>query len=265
MASPTDTGTSSRQFVRFVGLLAILTAPFYALGATVDTRLPTNLPVSSLMFICPMVATLVLTHRASGSASVRALLRRTVDPTDLRRNLRYLPAVLVVPAVMAVSYWLIRLAGRQLPLRPSPLSAIVVGFVAFLIGAAAEETAWTGYSLDPLQSRWGAVTASLLIGVVWAAWHVMPWLQVHSVTWTAGQFLFTIASRVLIVWLYNKAGSSVLFAVLFHAVSNLAYGLFPGGATHYDPVVAGPLLAVVALAAVPSLARQNVRSRTCSA
>ncbi len=256
MAFPMETSVPPRQFSRFLGLLAILSAPYYALGAVVDTMLPANLPVSSLMFICPLLATLALTHRASGSAGLWVLLRRTVDPSALLRNLKYLPVLLVVPAVMVVSYWLMRLGGRQLPHPRISLSAVVVGLVVFFVTAVAEEIAWTGYLLDSVRERRGALLAGLLIGGVWAAWHVMPWLKTHSVAWTTGQFVFTVASRVLMVWLYGKAGGSILAVVLLHDLSNVAYTLFPIDGSYYDPLVVGPITAVVTLAVVPSLARQ---------
>lgn len=104
-----------------------------------------------------------------------------------------------------------------------------------------------GYAADPLQDRWGALKASLLLGTVGALWHVVPLVQAHhGAAWIAWKCLETLAARVLIVWLYNNTGESLFAAVLFHALSNVGVALFPNGGSHYDPAVAGVLTAIAA-------------------
>ncbi|MGD2134375.1 MAG: hypothetical protein PVI23_16415 [Maricaulaceae bacterium] len=52
------------------------------------------------------------------------------------------------------------------------------------------------------------------------------------------------------VWLTNAAGRSVFSAVLFHAMSNLAFFLFPNLGSHYDPRVTTPILVAAAVGVV---------------
>src|SRR5690606_13830659 len=54
------------------------------------------------------------------------------------------------------------------------------------------------------------------------------------------------ALRVLIVWLHRSAGRSVWAAALFHATVNLSFFAFPNGGSHYDPCLAGLLVALTA-------------------
>jgi membrane protease YdiL (CAAX protease family) len=42
-----------------------------------------------------------------------------------------------------------------------------------------EELGWSGYAIDLLQARWGALGAGILLGSVWAVWHFVPLAQVH--------------------------------------------------------------------------------------
>jgi hypothetical protein len=83
-----------------------------------------------------------------------------------------------------------------------------------------------------------------LLRLVWATWHIAPLVQAHRPpTWIAWWCLFTVASRVLIVWLYNNTGKSVFAAALYHAVSNVSTILFH---SYYDPRITGLIVAFAA-------------------
>lgn len=147
----------------------------------------------------------------------------------------------------------VRVRGSRVDARPVPAPTVTVVAVAlyalvFLIAATCEEMGWSAYAVDPLQDRWDAIRASLLIGGVWAAWHIIPWLQVRTLPWVAWQCLFTVAARVLIVWIYNGAGRSVPAAIIFHAMINVCYGVWAGA---YPPMPVAVLTtaATVAVAA----------------
>ena len=59
-----------------------------------------------------------------------------------------------------------------------------------------------------------------------------------------------MANRVLITWLYNNTGGSVFVAVLFHAMINVTWQLFPINGSYYDPRVTGLITAAVAVIVV---------------
>lgn len=59
--------------------------------------------------------------------------------------------------------------------------------------------------------------------------------------------LGTVAARIIIVWLYNNAGSSVFVAALFHTTINVTWQLFPIQGSFYDPRVTGLITAAVAV------------------
>lgn len=117
----------------------------------------------------------------------------------------------------------------------------------FLLAAASEEVGWTGYATDPLQERLSPLRASLLLGVIWALFHVIPWFQVHGAIWTGGQALATIVFRVVMVQLYNRTGRSVLAPILFHALINVSSSLMPTIAWFWTPWVMAAVTLVPAL------------------
>ncbi|MEJ7685149.1 MAG: CPBP family intramembrane glutamic endopeptidase [Segetibacter sp.] len=121
-------------------------------------------------------------------------------------------------------------------------------FCVFFITAAGEEAGWMGYSIEQMQNHWGALKASLILGLVWAVWHIIPYIQAHhNATWIVWQCLFTVAARVIIVWFYNNTGKSVFAVILFHTMSNVRTFVFPNYGSHYNPVVTGAIMTIIAV------------------
>lgn len=152
-----------------------------------------------------------------------------------------------MPAIMLLSYLAMRLIERPLPEPQIPFLEIPLFFALFFIPAVCEEAGWMGYAFEPIQNKVGASRAGILIGFVWGMWHFIGWyFQTHNtLTWTAGQFISTVALRIIIVWLYNNTGKSVFAAVLFHDMMNVSEFLFPNYGSHYDPVITGVITAIV--------------------
>ena len=229
----------------FFLLLFALSIPFLFLAAT-PLPGPLNLPVSALMLVCPGLAAAILTYREEGGGGVARLLSRVADFRKIRA-VWYLPVLLLMPAILLLSYGAMLLIGRPLPVDPFVQYLLIPVFIPlFFIAAAFEEVGWMGYAADPLQERRSALTTALIIGIVWAGWHLIPWLLLNGPVWAAGQSLSTVALRVVIVWLYNNTGGSVFAATLFHGMMNVAGFSFPNYGSHYDPVVTGAIGAAVA-------------------
>ena len=120
--------------------------------------------------------------------------------------------------------------GRALP---SP--ALFVGLFLFsmvLSGGLNEEPGWRGFAQARLNERYGALRASLLIGVVWAGWHLPYFLApvtpqssfplVNQLGWLGG--ILTLS--VILAWVYNSTGS-VLVVMALHAMANTADVVIP--------------------------------------
>ena len=250
MARTPNTSTEQRRSpLLFFSLTFALSLPFWWLGASIPLEIAPGLPLSSLGVFCPAMAALLLAYRENGSAGAIALLKRSFDLRRIETKIWYAPVVLLMPGVMAASYGLMRAMGVPLPPPQFPVLAPLVLLMAFFVTALGEELGWSGYVIDPMQERWGALGASVLVGLVWCVWHFVPLLQAHrSSAWIAWWCLGTVAVRVLIVWLYNNTGKSVFAAALFHATQNVTWLLFPIYGSHYDPRVTGSLLALLAAA-----------------
>ena len=249
-AAPTTT-RGHQPLLPFFVLVLALSVPFWLISALTGRQLLEGLPISALMAICPAIAASILVYRERKFAGVTALLRRAFDYQRIRAKIWYLPILLLMPGVMVVSYGLMRALEMPLPSPYIPVLTAAVLFLAFFVSALGEEVGWMGYAFDPLHARWSALAASLLLGAIWATWHLVPLVQAHRpVAWIAWWSLGTVASRVLIVWLYTNTGKSVFATILFHTMSNLSMFLFPNSGSHYDPRITGSIIAVVAVVVI---------------
>jgi membrane protease YdiL (CAAX protease family) len=88
---------------------------------------------------------------------------------------------------------------------------------------AGEELGWRGYALPRLSSHVGLRWASIILGVVWACWH-LPFFF-FSGTDKSGQsfpvyLLAVTALSVSMAWLYWRTNGSLLLTMLMHSAIN---------------------------------------------
>lgn len=224
--------------LKYFSLVFALALPFWWFGGR-KLPLPINLPLSALATFVPLTAAAILTYRRNGFDGVKGLLMRAMDYKNIKHKTWYLPALFLAPLIYFGSYVFMRLIGLPLPDPVNiPLLLAPFFFVIFLIGDAGEELGWTAYAIEPMQDRWGAFKASLGLGVIWALWHAIPFVQTgNPPKWVIWQSIKTVATRIMIVWIYNNTGKSVLAAILYHASDNLSWSLFPNKGSHYNPFV----------------------------
>lgn len=176
----------------------------------------------------PTLAALLVTGVTDGRAGLRALLGRLLI---WRVGWRWYGAALVLPGLLGVGAWalhLLRVGATDAPLTVSweklwllPLALVVRGVVN------GEEIGWRGFALPHLQRRWNAVSASVILGGLWALFH-LPIFFVQGTSVLGSQtdmnplaFLIDVAAgSILITWLFNNTHGSLLIAYLYHAAVN---------------------------------------------
>jgi membrane protease YdiL (CAAX protease family) len=230
----------------YFALAFALAVPFWLFGAG-KLPLPVNLPTGALVTFVPMTAASILLFRQSGLNGVKYLWKKALDFRKIKNKLWYLPILLLLPLIYVLSYAVMRLMGLPLPDRVEiPLQLVPVFLVMYFIGDTGEELGWTGYALDPLQNRWGALRAGAILGVVWALWHFIPFVQTgNAASWVVAQSLSAIPLRILHVWIYNNTGKSVFAVILFHDAANMSWSFFPNLGSHYNPAVTGIITLIV--------------------
>lgn len=105
-----------------------------------------------------------------------------------------------------------------------------------IIGPLSEEIGWRGYALGRLQTRWNALTSSLIVGLVWALWHLPLFMMIgtsqHELeTPFIGFLVGLMASSILYTWLYNNTKQSLWSAILLHWLYTYAAQVLSSGVT----------------------------------
>lgn len=110
-------------------------------------------------------------------------------------------------------------------------------FIPLLIlGPLSEEIGWRGYALERLQTRWNALTSSLIVGLVWALWHLPLFMMVgtsqhESEVPFIGFLINMISNSILYTWLYNNTKQSLWSAILLHWLYTYAAQVLFSGVT----------------------------------
>jgi hypothetical protein len=201
----------------------------------------------------PTVAAFLLVAYAGGIGGVRRLASRAIRLDYPRRWL--LVALVLPPTIVGVALAVAVATGTTpaFPWAGQPIVLLVAfGWILFLGGPVQEEFGWRGYLLDPLQTRLTPLGGGLAVGLVWAVWH-LPLFYIPSETiYYDNAFLGFAVSitllSVLMTWVYNSTGGSLLPALLMHTSWNWAQGMFP--VIDSDPAA----LAMVGVLAAATLA-----------
>lgn len=112
----------------------------------------------------------------------------------------------------------------------NPLNIFLVLLLSLISGPLNEEFGWRGYALDRLLVRFGFLKGSLILGFIWAIWH-LPWYftpgqaQYNLLKDSVFHALMFIPSvmllSVFVSFVYVKTGRSILAGALVHMFSNL--------------------------------------------
>jgi membrane protease YdiL (CAAX protease family) len=180
----------------------------------------------------PFLAALVVLALTEGKSGVGRLVRRMVR---WRVGLRWYAVALLLPILVTLTAAALNvfLLGAQ----PTSSVAELGGWSTFLqtfflwllipgLSGTWEEPGFRGYALPRLQVGRSALLASLILGVLWAFWH-LPFVATGEDIWVDA-FLFPIIWSPVYAWLFNNASGSVLIVMLFHNMNNTFSSGFVG-------------------------------------
>ena len=181
----------------------------------------------------PAIAAVVVTAWTMGRPGIRDLLARVAR---WRVPLRWWLVAVSPAAFLGLALIAMAAGGKALPSaagfgRFSGIPAIgLVGVLLLItVGALGEETGWRGYALPQLQRRFSPLTSSLIIAVLWFGWHLPQFFVIatyrdSSPVQYVGMFLGLTCGAVILTWLYNRSGGSILLVAVWHGLYNFVSG-----------------------------------------
>jgi membrane protease YdiL (CAAX protease family) len=187
----------------------------------------------------PSILAVIFTGIQHGKSGIKALLKSLliwrVNP------LWYAFALLFVFAVYHLPYLICNLLGDTFPVYiGKEYYLIPIHFIGAFIfwGPMGEEFGWRGYVLPRLQAKFNPLISSIILGVIWAAWH-LPLFFISNSSQYGNPFsnyiMQVIGFSIFYTWIYNNTKGSLLLAGLYHAASNYTANVVRMHPSHLDP------------------------------
>ena len=178
----------------------------------------------------PTVAALVMAGFTAGRSSIVGLLKRLIL---VRVNWRvYVVTFFLMPVIGLVFYLVLGISAKialwkiaTTMIALVPLNALLAGII-FGFGPLGEEMGWRGFLQSHLQGRVNSVTTAIIVGLVWAFWHLPAFSFAdfrNGLGWWQFVLLYPISTILIAftmghLWRWSKG--SLFIAIFFHAVLN---------------------------------------------
>lgn len=190
----------------------------------------------------PFAAAIIISRIAGVYTGITGLLLKW------RVNVKWYVAALALPVLVAImAYGVFVIAGGTPMLSPEtppfyvyPLALLFV----MILGGGLEEPGWRGFALPVLLKHYNPFVASLLVGILWAFWHLPLFfapVSSQSDLPFGWYFLNALALSIVFTWLFLKSNGSTVTAIVLHGGVNAVFTWYPGlshistalGTVHY--------------------------------
>ena len=189
----------------------------YALAWMLIPLMSVSLAFGFLALFGPAFAAILITRVTEGPQGLRELWARVllwkVNPFS------YAFAILFPPFMILIEMGVAYLLG-------TPVTFFTNGMIGLATATlfVGEELGWRGYALPKLLAQRTPIMASLILGVLWALWHLPNFIFPLAGVPALGPFpvvaVWIIVQAFLFTWLYIHSKGSILIATLFHASIN---------------------------------------------
>jgi membrane protease YdiL (CAAX protease family) len=219
--------------------------------------------VRLLGVLMPAASALILTAQSGRRNAMRNLWSRLLLwRVDWKW---WLAAVAGHPVLLLLAAFVSNLfaSGEKIIPASQTTSELIVNVVILLIATLGEEIGWRGVALPSLQQHNSALRSSVILGFLWAVWHLPFWLLLDSVDqfgfgYLLLNFLFVLPLTFYITWFFNHGQQSILLAVMFHLTFNIVNNVFLPVTINVGAfVIFGVFEWIVAILLIPYLNKKN--------
>ena len=179
--------------------------------------------------IAPSLIALWLTSRSGVPGQTQNLLGRIARwKLNIKWYLFAAGFLVTIKILVAVSYKII--TGTWPQFGQEAWYILLVAVIFSTPVQAGEEIGWRGFALPRMSERLGLSISTLLLGVLWACWH-LPLFFVYAADNFGQSFslylLQVTGLSVAMGWLYWRTGGSLLLTMLMHAAVNNTKNIVP--------------------------------------
>jgi len=189
-----------------------------------------TLPITILAAFGPLVGALFVLHQEQGKGSSRKYLRNFLD---LHLGWKaYIFPVVILGSSTLIAWFSPELFGeKRLPML-LPFIWIFIPYLLIMIflGGGQEEFGWRGYALPLLEKQFGIWLANIILGIVWACWHLPLWFitGTYQTYMNFGGFiLLTVGYSFIFSWILKISGHRLFSGLYTHGVANAFIPLMP--------------------------------------
>ncbi len=169
----------------------------------------------------PSASAVWLTYRDGGKKATLIFLKRGLQIKSVPKLVWV--AMFLIPLGTGLTGLFFANLNYDMDISPNILIFPLVFIVMYLGGSIQEEYGWRGYALDRLQARWNALNSSLILGVIWATWH-LPLFYIKGTNqenMVLSIFYFsTLSYAIFQTWFYNNTNRNIFVAMTFHTIGN---------------------------------------------
>ena len=206
-----------------------------------------------LLLLLSVIPAWIVSTALSRDSGIRTTMRTLLMPRPI---VWHSVALFVFPTLLLLTALATRMLGgafHQSRVSGSGLSfsllvVVEFGYAFFVGGGVSEEPGWRGFLLHRLQARFNPLAASLLVWIPWALWHAPLDFTGYAGSTFAAYFrtrvFILVPISIVMTWLYNRCGKTILSAALFHSAFNVAPDFIP------STVWAVLMISILAIAAI---------------
>jgi membrane protease YdiL (CAAX protease family) len=175
----------------------------------------------------PSLAAWIVIAITSGGTGIREFLKRYIQ---WRAGIVWWLIVLfgvlialnvVASLILGLTIWTEFFNNLGLIL-PTYLITLIVGVI---LGPLWEEPGWRGFALPHLQQRFGPIVGTIILGVMWAVWHIPGYIGGWMTSAFIALVVYCVGFSFVMTWVYNNTRGSILLMILFHSSSNAAISI----------------------------------------
>ena len=224
-----------RELLKFFVLTyAVMWTLFITVASgSVSAKSPLGAALLMVGVYAPGIVALGLTWRTEGRAGVGRLIAPVLQ-FDVGARW-YLFAIAYFPAIKLIAALVHRVTTGAWPAFGSDALYLIPFAIALSTPVqVGEELGWRGYALPRLMARLGLPVASIVLGLIWATWHLPQFYIREADTYGQPFIVYALqvtALSVAMAWLYVRTNGSLPVVMLMHAAVNNTKDIVPSRAT----------------------------------